>query len=159
MAHPRWARRTRSSTSSSPIGSCAKRSQGGVGPSRLTKRRPGHDSACPTTTPTGESGILLNRGWTSRYLCRRTYRFTEEGADEAVALARQALAIDPSYAPAAAMVGWCRVQQRAQGWGALSDEDIGEASRLARQAIELAATRVDSLGQGLNGNVAWDLSD
>jgi adenylate cyclase len=43
-------------------------------------------------------------------------RFTEEGFAEAVALARRALAIDPSYAPAAALVGRCRGHQRAQGW-------------------------------------------
>jgi TolB-like protein len=47
------------------------------------------------------------------------YRYTEEGSAEAVVLARQALAVDPSYAPAAAMVGWCRTLQRVQGWGAL----------------------------------------
>jgi tetratricopeptide (TPR) repeat protein len=34
------------------------------------------------------------------------------------------------------MVGWCRVLQRVQGWGALSDEDTGEACRLGRQALE-----------------------
>jgi len=82
----------------------------------------------------------------------QSYRFTEEGAAEAVALARQALAIDPSYAPAAAMVGWCRVQQRAQGWGALSDEDIGEASRLARQALEAERDDADTIGLA-----AWTL--
>jgi TolB-like protein/class 3 adenylate cyclase/Flp pilus assembly protein TadD len=64
------------------------------------------------------------------------HRFTEEGVAEAVALARQALAIDPSYAPAAALLGWCRGRQQLQGWGALSDEHIGEACRLARQALE-----------------------
>ena len=47
----------------------------------------------------------------------QSYRDTEEGLAEAVVLARQALAIDPSYSPAAAMVGWCQVLQRAQGWG------------------------------------------
>jgi len=66
----------------------------------------------------------------------QSYHFTEEGFAEAVVLARQALAIDPSYAPAAALVGSCRVRQRVQGWGALSDEDIGEACRLARQVLE-----------------------
>jgi TolB-like protein/class 3 adenylate cyclase len=66
----------------------------------------------------------------------RFYRFTEEGVAEAVVLAQQALAIDPSYSPAAALVGLCRVLQRGQGWGALSDQDIGEACRLARQALE-----------------------
>ena len=34
------------------------------------------------------------------------------------------------------MVGWCRGLQWVQGWGALSDEDIGEACHLARQALE-----------------------
>ena len=66
----------------------------------------------------------------------QSHRFTEEGFAEAVVLARQALAIDPSYAPAAALVGRCRGLQRIQGWGALSDQDIGEACRLARQALE-----------------------
>ena len=80
------------------------------------------------------------------------HRFTEEGAAEAVVLTRQALAIDPSYAPAAALVGRCRGLQRVQGWGALSDEDIGEACHLARQALE--AERDDAEKIGL---AAWTL--
>jgi len=44
----------------------------------------------------------------------QSYRYTDEAFAEAVVLAREALAIDPSYAPAAAMVGWCRIQQRTQ---------------------------------------------
>jgi adenylate cyclase len=35
----------------------------------------------------------------------QSYRYSDEGLTEAVVLARQALAIDPSYAPAASMVG------------------------------------------------------
>jgi len=66
----------------------------------------------------------------------QSYRFTEEGFAEAVVLARRALAIDPAYTPAAALVGFCRGLQRIQGWGALSDDDTGEACRLARQALE-----------------------
>ena len=75
------------------------------------------------------------------------YRYTEEGFAEAVALARQALAIDPSYAPAAAMVGWCRTMQRVQGWGALSDDDVAEAVRLARQALEAARDDTETIWQ------------
>jgi hypothetical protein len=45
---------------------------------------------------------------------------------EAIALTRRALAIDPSYAPVTAMVGWCRTFQRLQGWGPLSDRDVAE---------------------------------
>jgi hypothetical protein len=39
----------------------------------------------------------------------QTYRYTEEGLAEPIVLLRQALAIDPSYAPAAALVDWCRL--------------------------------------------------
>jgi len=82
----------------------------------------------------------------------QSYRLTAEGAAEAVVLARQALAIDPSCAPAAALVGWCRVEQRAQRWGALSDEDIGEACRLARQALEAERDDAQTIWQA-----AWTL--
>jgi len=77
----------------------------------------------------------------------QSYRFTEEGLAEAVVLTRQALALDPSYAPAAAMVGWCRALQRVQGWGALSDQDIGEACRLARQALEAERDDAETIWQ------------
>jgi adenylate cyclase len=78
----------------------------------------------------------------------QSYRHTEEGLAEAVVLARQALTIDPSYAPAAALVGFCRGLQRLQGWGALSDEDIGEACRLARQALEAERDDAETIWQG-----------
>ena len=77
----------------------------------------------------------------------RSYRYTDEGLAEAVVLARQALAIDPSYAPAAALVGRCRWVQRVQGWGVLSDEDIAEACRLARQALEAERDDADTIWQ------------
>ena len=77
----------------------------------------------------------------------QSYRYTDEGVAEAVILARQALAIDPSYAPAAAMVAWSRLLQRAQGWGALSEEDVAEACRLARQALEGARDDADTIWQ------------
>jgi adenylate cyclase len=64
------------------------------------------------------------------------YRFTDESVGEALVLAQQALAADPSYAPAASMIGWCRSLQRVQGWGALSTDDVAEGVRVARQALE-----------------------
>ena len=75
------------------------------------------------------------------------YRFTEEGFAEAVALIRQALAVDPSYAPAAALVGWCRTMQRIQGWGALADRDIADAIRLAQQALDTERDDPDTIWQ------------
>jgi adenylate cyclase len=80
----------------------------------------------------------------------QSHRFTDQGFAEAVVLARQALAIDPSYAPAAALIGWCRVVQRMQGWGTVSDGDIGEACRLARQALEAWRDDAETIG-----HAAW----
>jgi TolB-like protein len=82
----------------------------------------------------------------------QSYRYTEEGVAEAVVLARQALAIDPSYAPAAALVGWCRVPQRWQGWGALSAADVAEACHLARQALETDRDDAETIS-----HAAWTL--
>jgi TolB-like protein len=82
----------------------------------------------------------------------QSYRLTEDGLAEAVVLARQALVIDPSYAPAAALVSWCRVLQRVRGWGALSDEDIAEACLLARQALEAERDDAETIRQA-----AWSL--
>jgi len=82
----------------------------------------------------------------------QSYRYTEEGFAEAVVLARQALAIDPSYAPAAAMVGFCRGQQWVLGWGALSADEVAEACRLARQALEAERDDAETIGRA-----AWTL--
>jgi len=83
----------------------------------------------------------------------QSHRFTKEGLAEAVVLARQALAIDPFYAPAAAFIGWCRGVQRVQAWGALSDDDIDEACRLARQALEAERDDAETTWQA-----AWTLN-
>jgi TolB-like protein/class 3 adenylate cyclase/tetratricopeptide (TPR) repeat protein len=82
----------------------------------------------------------------------QSYRYTDEGVAEAIVLARQALAIDPSYAPPAAMIGYGRVLQRVQAWGALSDQDIGEACRLARQVLEAERDDAETIWQA-----AWTL--
>jgi len=47
---------------------------------------------------------------------------------EAIALLKRSLAIDPSYAPAAALVGWCRIFQTAEGWGQATAEAPAERS-------------------------------
>jgi len=73
----------------------------------------------------------------------QTYRYTEQSLANGVALLRQALAIDPSYAPAAAMIGWCCWMQVVQGWGA-SDGDVADCIRLARQALETARDDPDT---------------
>ena len=42
------------------------------------------------------------------------YKLTREALAEALDLAHRALEIDPAYAPALGLVGWCRVLQRAR---------------------------------------------
>jgi len=78
------------------------------------------------------------------------HKFTEHSMHEAIALLSRALAIDPSYAPAAAMISWCRTFQRLQGWGPLSDAEVVEAVHLARQAIEAGKDDPDALWMAAN---------
>ena len=60
------------------------------------------------------------------------YQYTEESIRETVSLLERALAIDPSCAPGAAMIGSCRSHQRVHGFDQVSEAEIGEAVRLAR---------------------------
>jgi tetratricopeptide (TPR) repeat protein len=57
------------------------------------------------------------------------------GYDAALVLLRQALAIDPAYVPAASLIALMRQQQLVNG-KPLTREEIGEAVKLARLAIE-----------------------
>jgi tetratricopeptide (TPR) repeat protein len=78
----------------------------------------------------------------------KVHKFTDEDAREAIGLLKQALTIDPSYAPAAAMIGCCRVWQKIQDWGPVSEGEIAEAVRLARGAIEAGKDDPDALWMG-----------
>jgi TolB-like protein/class 3 adenylate cyclase/tetratricopeptide (TPR) repeat protein len=71
--------------------------------------------------------------------------YSQESMRKAITLLRQALAIDPSYAPAGAMLGFCRALQRGRGWEALSEAEITEALYLARQALEIGKDDPDAL--------------
>jgi len=64
------------------------------------------------------------------------HKHTEKDIREAIALTKRALAIDPSYAPAAAMIGWCRIHQVSHGGSPVSESEAEEAVSLARRAIE-----------------------
>jgi adenylate cyclase len=66
----------------------------------------------------------------------RLRKFTDEGCREAIGLLKRALTMEPSYAPAAAMISWCRLLQVTLDWGRISEAEIAEGVRLARQAIE-----------------------
>jgi adenylate cyclase len=76
------------------------------------------------------------------------HKYNEEAIRRAIALSKQALMIDPSYPPAAAMIGWCSMYQKAAGWGPLSESEVAEAVRLAGQAIETGKEDPDTLWMG-----------
>ena len=63
----------------------------------------------------------------------------------AIVLAERAIEIDPDYAPALAMIGWCRVHLRAHGLATVSDAEIDHSLRLARRSIEIGKEDPDAL--------------
>jgi TolB-like protein/class 3 adenylate cyclase/Tfp pilus assembly protein PilF len=70
------------------------------------------------------------------------HKHSDEGMQGAVTLLKRALVIDPSYAPAAAMIGFCRFSQTAH---TISAADIAESVYLARQALETGKDDPDAL--------------
>jgi len=75
------------------------------------------------------------------------HRFTDEGFAATLALLERALATDTSNAPAAALVGWVRIFQGVQGWGAFSETDISAAVGPARQALEAERDDAETLAR------------
>jgi adenylate cyclase len=74
-----------------------------------------------------------------------SHRWTLDANNEAIRLLRSALAIDPAYAPAAALIGWCRMVHRTQVWGPLTDSEISEVLDLAKRVIETGKDDPDPL--------------
>ena len=73
------------------------------------------------------------------------HKLTAESHRNAIGMLERALAIDPCYSPAMALVGWCRLIQIAQGWLPLADAKISEALQLAKQATEIGKDDPDTL--------------
>ncbi len=75
------------------------------------------------------------------------HKHSLDGFDAAIGLLRQALAMDPDYAPAAGLIGYVRQSQRVQGV-TLSDAELNEALRLAGHAIDVGRDDPDALWMG-----------
>ena len=73
------------------------------------------------------------------------HKMTLDTNQVAIRLLRQALAIDPSYAPAAGLAGWGYCMQRVQGWISLAEAEVAEGVRLAKVAIETGQDDPDAL--------------
>jgi TolB-like protein len=76
------------------------------------------------------------------------HKYTVEALSEAVSLLRRALTLDPDYAPAAAMVGFCHIVQKVQGWG--GPVDVAAVVRLAHHAVEQGRDDPEVLAWGGN---------
>jgi TolB-like protein len=64
------------------------------------------------------------------------HRWSPESLRDAARLLAEALAIDPSYAPAAALLAICRSFQKANGWDILSNQEMVDLTALAKQAVD-----------------------
>jgi TolB-like protein/Tfp pilus assembly protein PilF len=72
--------------------------------------------------------------------------FTDDSLAAALRCLNQALAIDPSYAPAMALAAYCYGERRIQGWTKDPSAEDAEGLRLASRAVELGKN---------DGNVMW----
>jgi tetratricopeptide (TPR) repeat protein len=70
---------------------------------------------------------------------------TDESIAEAIGLLKRALAIDPNYAPAKALIGWSRIHQYSHGRSPPSEAERAEAVALARQALDNRKDDPDTL--------------
>ena len=62
------------------------------------------------------------------------YEFTEESLSAALHHLKQALAIDPNYAPALALSAYCYAERRNQGWAQDLETEAAEGLRLVARA-------------------------
>jgi TolB-like protein/Tfp pilus assembly protein PilF len=65
------------------------------------------------------------------------YQYTEESLATALRCLNDALAIEPTYAPAMALAAYCYAERRQQGWARDMQAETAEGLRLATRALEL----------------------
>ncbi|HKM71095.1 MAG TPA: adenylate/guanylate cyclase domain-containing protein [Stellaceae bacterium] len=82
----------------------------------------------------------------------------EAGLRKAVALLKTALAIDPSYAAAAARIAYCRIILRSHGFQ-VSEEEMAETGQLAAQAVRFGNDDPEALAMGAHGAIYFSRAD
>jgi TolB-like protein/class 3 adenylate cyclase len=70
---------------------------------------------------------------------------TDDSVSEAITLSKQALVIDPTYAPGAALIGWSRIHQVSHGRRPVSEVEVDEAVTFAKRAIQTGPDDPDVL--------------
>jgi TolB-like protein len=78
----------------------------------------------------------------------RFYVRTTEANSEALQLFYRAIDVDSNFAAAHGMAAWCFVWRKINGWMANRQEEITEAERLARRAVELGKYDAVALARG-----------
>ena len=78
-------------------------------------------------------------------------QWTRESNREATESFCKAIELDPNFASAYGMAAWCYVWRKANGWMNDRDVEIGEATRLAKRAVELG--RDDAVALSRAGHV------
>jgi adenylate cyclase len=76
------------------------------------------------------------------------YQWTLEGTNEALRLFRRAVELDPDFASAYGMAAFCYVWRKVNGWIINYAQEIGEAGRLARRAVDLGQDDAVALAFG-----------
>lgn len=84
------------------------------------------------------------------------YEFTEESLSAALHHLKQALAIDPNYAPALALSAYCYAERRNQGWAQDLETEAAEGLRLVARASELGSD--DSTVMWMAARAVWHLA-
>jgi TolB-like protein/class 3 adenylate cyclase len=76
------------------------------------------------------------------------HQWTEESINEALRLFYKAIELDPDFASAYGMAAWCFVPRKANGWMRDRANEIAEAERLARRAVDLGMDDAVALAGG-----------
>jgi TolB-like protein len=78
------------------------------------------------------------------------YQWTLEGTNEALRLFHRAVELDPDFASAYSMAAYCYLWRKVNGWIVNYEQEMGEAGRLARRAVDLGQD--DAVALAFGGN-------
>ena len=76
------------------------------------------------------------------------YQWTLEGTNEALRLFHRAVELDPDFASAYGAAAFCYVRRKVNGWTVNYEQEMGEARRLARRAVDLGQDDAFALAFG-----------
>jgi TolB-like protein len=76
------------------------------------------------------------------------HKHNKESTSEALQLFYRAIELDPDFASAYGMAAWCHVLRRAYRWVIASSQEMAEALRLGRKAVDLHGDDAVALARG-----------